>query len=146
MSSKRRDRTGIPALKQAGNLVHDSRLKAQLLLHQFKSVFSHQTFTPPEGSCSSSKSRKIHDLHISVAGVEKLLSNLDINKAVGPDLIPNIVLKECATDLAPGLTAIYRLSLNSGTLPSDWRDALVSPVFKKGDIHQACNYRPISLT
>ena len=89
---------------------------------------------------------KIQDLNISIAGVEKLLSNININKAAGPDLIPNIVLKECATDLAPGLTAIYRLSLNSGTLPSDWRDALVSPVFKKGDIHQACNYRPVSLT
>ena len=76
VSSKRRNRTGTPALKQAANLVHDdSRLKAQLLLHQFKSVFSHQTFTPPKGS-SPSRSCKIQDLHISVAGVEKLLSNL----------------------------------------------------------------------
>ena len=28
----------------------------------------------------------------------------------------------------------------------DWRDANISPVFKKGDRHQAENYRPVSLT
>ena len=145
VSSKRRDRTGIPALKQAGNLIHDGRLKAQLLLHQFKSVFSHQAFTPPDEP-SAYRSRKIQDLHITIAGVEKLLSKININKAAGPDCIPNTVLKECAAELAPGLTAIFRLSLSSGSLPSDWRDALISPVFKKGDIHQPCNYRPVSLT
>ena len=73
VSSKRRDRTGIPALKQAGNLIHDGRLKAQLLLNQFKSVFSHQAFTPPDEP-SAYRSRKIQDLHITIAGVEKLLS------------------------------------------------------------------------
>ena len=29
-------------------------------------------------------------------------------------------------------------------LPSDWRNANVAPVFKKGDVHQAENYRPVS--
>ena len=28
----------------------------------------------------------------------------------------------------------------------DWRNANISPVFKKGDRHQAENYRPVSLT
>ena len=34
----------------------------------------------------------------------------------------------------------------SGKLPSDWRSANISPVFKKGDSHLAENYRPVSLT
>lgn len=33
-----------------------------------------------------------------------------------------------------------------GEIPSDWREALVVPIFKKGDKHQASNYRPVSLT
>ena len=33
-----------------------------------------------------------------------------------------------------------------GELPSDWRKANVTCVFKKGDKHQPGNYRPISLT
>ena len=57
--------------------------------------------------------------------------------------IPNIVLKNCALQ---GLCTIFQCSLNTGTLPSDWRNANITPVFKKGDRHSAENYRPVSLT
>jgi hypothetical protein len=33
-----------------------------------------------------------------------------------------------------------------GQIPSDWKQARVAPVFKKGDRGQPANYRPISLT
>ena len=36
--------------------------------------------------------------------------------------------------------------LTTGYLPSDWRDANITPIFKKGDKHSAENYRPVSLT
>ena len=82
----------------------------------------------------------------AMKGVEKLLSNLKTSKAVGPDIIPNIVLKTCASELSVGLGSILKYSLDTGTLPMDWRGANISPVFKKGDRHQAENYRPVSLT
>ena len=44
------------------------------------------------------------------------------------------------------MTYLFQTSLNTGTLPQDWTDANVAPVFKKGDRHQAENYRPVSLT
>lgn len=44
------------------------------------------------------------------------------------------------------LSDIFSSSLNSGTLPSDWKKACVAPVFKKGNTNDAANYRPISLT
>ena len=86
------------------------------------------------------------DLHIDVKGVEKLLSDIKPHKANGPDNIPNLVLKNCATALAPGITLIFQKSIDSGTLPKDWTDANVAPVFKKGDRNLAENYRPVSLT
>jgi hypothetical protein len=45
-----------------------------------------------------------------------LLKNINPSKASGPDNIPNRILKECAKQLAPGLTSIYHKSFHTGTL------------------------------
>ena len=60
--------------------------------------------------------------------------------------IPNRVLREMADELTPILTIIFNQSLKSGTIPKDWSKAIVTPVLKKGNVHEASNYRPISLT
>ena len=85
-------------------------------------------------------------IDIETSGVSKLLKNISAAKANGPDSIPNTILKECADNIAPDLSAIFQLSINSGSLPSDWLKANVSSAYKKGDKHLAENYRPISLT
>ena len=56
------------------------------------------------------------------------------------------ILKELATEIAPILNIIFTISLNTGEVPSDWKNANVSPVFKEGGRFKAENYRPISLT
>ena len=89
---------------------------------------------------------QIFDLHINEDGVVSLLKNINSSKAPGPDQIPNRILKECATELAPGLTCIFKTSLSSGCLPQNWTNANVTPVFKKSDKHIAENYSPVSLT
>jgi len=60
--------------------------------------------------------------------------------------MPCRVLKELSNELAPVLSAIYTQSLTSGSLPSQWLTANISPVFKKGMSCLPENYRPISLT
>ena len=88
----------------------------------------------------------IGDLKITTKGVEKQLSTLNINKASGPDQIPNIFLKQTAKESASVLAALFTQSLQTGHLPDDWLSANVSPIFKKGDRGLASNYRPVSLT
>ena len=85
-------------------------------------------------------------LNIDRKGVLKILKNIKIHKAMGPDGIPNILLKTCAEEISYVLSAIFQYSLDTGTLPLDWRNANVTPVFKKGDRHLAENYRPVSFT
>ena len=76
-------------------------------------------------------------------GVLKLLNNLNIHKASG---LSARVLKECSSEISPMLALIFNESLAQDTVPDDWRQANVAPVFKKGDKYNAANYRPVSLT
>ena len=55
-------------------------------------------------------------------------------------------MKECANEIAPALKLIFEKSLSSGIVPTDWRRANVSPLFKKGSKFKPENYRPVSLT
>ena len=41
---------------------------------------------------------------------------------------------------------LYNASLSEGVVPTDWKNAFVTPVYKKGPKSKAENYRPISLT
>ncbi|WP_435362530.1 hypothetical protein, partial [Klebsiella pneumoniae] len=73
------------------------------------------------------------------------LFRLNTNKAYGPDGIPPVVLKNCASVLTPCLGKLFRLCLSSCIFPSCWKFALIQPVPKKGDRSQPSNYRPIAL-
>ena len=44
------------------------------------------------------------------------------------------------------MALLFQASLNQGKIPTVWKNANVSPIFKKGDRHKTANYRPISLT
>ena len=55
-------------------------------------------------------------IHVS-NGVFKLLNQLNQHKANGPDNIPAVFLKLCASELAKMLTFIIQQSLGKQTLP-----------------------------
>ena len=88
----------------------------------------------------------LFDIDFDPAEIKRLLSNMNSNKACGPDGIHGKILKHCAVSLANPLSMLFRLSYNSGSLPKDWRVANVVPVHKKGSKDNIENYRPISLT
>ncbi len=74
-----------------------------------------------------------------------VLSGLNPQKVFGPDGVPPIVLKNCASVLTPCLVKLFRLCLSTSTFPSCWKYAYVQPVPKKGDRSNPSNYCPIAL-
>ena len=88
----------------------------------------------------------IEDIDITLNQTVKLLKDLNPTKSPRPDNLSPKVLKEIANDVGPLLLLIYRKSLQTSEVPEDWRKANVAPVFKKGQLYQAENFRPISLT
>ena len=52
----------------------------------------------------------------------------------------------CNAELAPPLTFVFQASINQLSVPLDWKQASIVPIFKKGDRTLCTNYRPVSLT
>ena len=88
----------------------------------------------------------ITDLQISPDRVTKQLSDLNPQKACGPDEIPARVLKEIAQSVSPWLAFISQRSFDHNAIPTDWSQVLVTAVFKSNSKSNPANYRPISLT
>ena len=77
--------------------------------------------------------------------VEKLLRNLDVSKALGPDNISPYVLKKCASQLAEPLAQLFNTCIEQQVWPKVWKRARVAAVHKKKSRTSVENYRPISL-
>ena len=122
VKSLKKDAFGINSLRENGILKTDTLDKANICNRQFESAFTRESDTeiPSKGTY--------------------------IHKASGPDGLSARVLKECSSEISPMLALIYNESLAQGTVPDDWRQANVAPVFKKGEKYNAANYRPVSLT
>ena len=145
VKSRKKDNISNTFLRDSeGKLQSQREVRAELFNHQFSSVYSKPEDTgadlrdPPQPDIS--------EITVTVNGVQKLMTDLSPFKSPGPDKIPPFLLKELAEQLAPVFTILFQASLNQATVPDDWRRALISPIFKKGDPLQPANYRPVSLT
>ena len=55
------------------------------------------------------------------------------------------MLKYTASSIYPSLTRLFNISLEQKMYPSVWKNANVTPLYKKGDASLLNNYRPISI-
>ena len=86
------------------------------------------------------------NIHISNEGVIKILKVLNPSKALGPDELHPIVLKELAGELGPVFAHLFQQSLDKGEIPKEWSLANICPLCKKGDRALPSNCCPVSLT
>ena len=77
---------------------------------------------------------------------KKTLENLRADSATGPDALPTRILRECAAPLAKPFRALALLIFRYKTWPSSWMLHWIVPLYKKGTVYQANNYRGVHLT
>ena len=82
---------------------------------------------------------------VSLSFVYDQLRNLKGNKATGLDGIPARLLKDGASAIAKPIAYLINLTIRSGEIPSEWKEAKVTPTFKSGKRNEENNYRPISV-
>ena len=90
---------------------------------------------------SSRTNLKLHNISVTPKMVKKVIMNLDLSKASGPDCIPVVVLKNCEPELSYMLAELFSICLKESSFPNYWKISLMVPVFKSdGERSTAKNY------
>ena len=136
-----------PLRLENGEYAYEDDEIADTLNKYFASVFTKENENRIDGSAHRQTNVALSDnFNFSEEAVFKVLDVINVNKTPGPDGISPRVLKEAKNQICKPLSIIFNKSFNSGKVPDDWKLANVTPIQKKGDKSQPCNYRPISLT
>ena len=139
--------TTVPTLVEGPLMIHDAKDKAELLNGFFcsQSRLDESSSSVPAVPDCIPTSRILSTVVTSEWEINTLLGSVNIKKACGPDGISNNLIKICADGITKVFTDFVNLSLRSGVFPDDWKQANVTPIFKKDDRQLKSNYRPVSL-
>lgn len=77
--------------------------------------------------------------------IVSIIRKLPSKKSCGDDEISTFLLKQLENELVDVITFMINMSFAEGTFPTLWKMGSVLPVFKKGNINEVENYRPISI-
>ena len=77
--------------------------------------------------------------------IKSTINSLKNNKATGPNSIPTKLLKTFVKEIKTPLSDLVNLSFECGLFPVILKIANLAPIYKKGDLLECNNYRPISL-
>ena len=109
-------------------------------------MFTHENTDCPSIVAPNEPTNDLSNINISKLDVTNALKTLKVNKAPGPDMLYARTLIELKDIICDPLSVLFNKSLACGLVPSDWKMANVTPIFKKGSKVKPENYRPISLT
>ena len=124
-------KSGIPSIIDGDRVYSDAKSKANVFNLHFSEKSKLPEILPDIPEFRYLTDERLDSVHVDTKETEKILKNLDISKANGPDNISNRLLKSIATAISPVLTKICNMSLLSGTFPSKLKEAHVTPVLKK---------------
>ena len=89
---------------------------------------------------------KLHNISVTSKMVKKVIINLDLSKASGPDCILVVVLKNCEPELSYILAEFFNKCLKESCFLNCWKVSSVVPVFNNvGERSRAKNYHHVRL-
>ena len=141
---KVRDKVG-PLENNSENIISDGFLMVEVLIEYFSSVFTTgdiSSLPVPFTKFYGNTSEHLVQLFVTPEMIAKKIKKIKDNKSPGVDGIPPKLLKEIIEQISIPLA---KLSLE-GIVPSEWKEANITPLFKKESWNKPENYRPVSLT
>ncbi len=75
----------------------------------------------------------------------KALQKMKNNKAAGPDMIRNEMIKRAGPSFHKVLLQLFNKLLRNDSYPDKWKTSIISTIFKSGDVHNPGNYRGVAV-
>ena len=139
------DKSPIPPLKDNDMIYADDNEKANLLNAYFKTQSDLNDTNKEVPHINITNHNRLSTIQTTPDEVKSIIDTLKTGKAAGPDNINNYILRTCARELSYPLSNLFNFSFSTSKVPKIWKQANVTPVFKKDDPTDCKNYRPISL-
>ena len=148
IKKQRKSGNAMPDLKRKdGSYTTNDEEAAEALSEQYYETFTKEDTTNlPDIAMKPLETDPLTNINISRERILKVIQNLKTNKSPGIDKIHPRVLKEVAEVISHPITLIYEKSLEESELPRQWKDAEITPIYKKEARNLPKNYRPVSLT
>ena len=135
-------KSAIPPLFNGPEVLTSASDKAKLFAENFSKTSNLDDSGISLPVFPSRTDLKLHNISVTPKMVRKVIKNLDLSKASGPDCIPVVVLKNCAPELSYILAELVNKCLKSCFLDC-WKVSSVVPVFKNVEERAtAKNYHP----
>ena len=130
---KVRDKVG-PLKNNSGNIISDGFQMAEVLNEYFSSVFTTEdtsSLPVPSTKFEGSKSEHLGPIFVTPEIIKKKIKKMKDNKSPGVDGIPSKLLKEIVERISTPLAKVFNLSLEEGIVPSEWKEANITPENQK---------------
>ena len=141
---RRRDNIGVLIDESGCTAVSDDERAAKFNDFFASTCVTDNGVVPPCQNVAGSSF--LETVIFSESEVLTAMKNLKSNLSSGPDALPPLLFKKLRQFLAPVLALLFTQLFSVATIPHEWHNAIIAPVFKKGIVSAVSNYRLISLT
>ena len=133
--SKTKTKSAVSNLTNSlGELSKNDQETADILNDFFASVFELEGDGPIPDFDERQYNQELNHILITEEHIEKAINKLKQSKSQGPGYIHRIFfLKESQFSLKRPLQNIFQKSIDESILPEVWKEANVTPIFKKGN-------------
>ena len=135
------------AIKFKGKYISNPKKIADHFNKQYSSVVRHVSSKTARKTTKDLRKNKLNDSNdITNDQTRAAIKSAKASKALGPDGISTVHLKNLGPNGIKYLTDIFNLSINTSTIPTIWKSSTIIPLLKPNKpAEDSGSYRPVSL-